>query len=257
MDPHDPYFRHPLDGHGISHRRTPNPDPSLIPEMKELYAGEVRFWDQAFGEFVKGLEQRGLMEDTLLVVVSDHGEEFGEHGGFWHGTTLYDEQLRILFVAKFPSSAGVAGAVVPDWVKLADVAPFILDAAGLPIPQEMQGSPRPTSAASPVFAEGDHQGNVLKSVRMLKEGAEVKLIQANPGNPRGLADLELYRVDEDPMELKNLSDQQAELLAETQAELQKQAEAVKQGAAQAVHGDLSGEAKKILGNLGYMNDEEH
>jgi uncharacterized protein (TIRG00374 family) len=196
MDVHDPYFRHPYDGFGISHRANPSPDPkneALAAQMKSLYAGEVRYWDAQLGRLLDGVKKRGLYDDTLIVVVSDHGEEFGDHGGFWHGTTLYDEQLEAILVAKYPRSSGLpSGVRVDAWMRLLDVAPLVIDAAGLEIPAEMQGSPSPgNDARRPIFAETDHQGSVLTSIRWLEGGAELKLIRANAGNPRGLEPLEL------------------------------------------------------------------
>jgi arylsulfatase A-like enzyme/uncharacterized membrane protein YbhN (UPF0104 family) len=258
MDVHDPYFRHPFDGYGISHRRNPDPDPSLIPEMKELYAGEIKWWDQQLGKLVDGLKQRGLYEDTLIVVVSDHGEEFGEHGGFWHGTTLYEEQLRIVFVVKYPESAGVSGgARVDAWMRLLDVAPLIIDSAGLEVPDEMQGSPAPESARTPVFAEEDHQGNVLTSILYSDDdGSEVKLIRANQGNPRGVEPLELYRLDHDPKELENLADEDPERLAKATEALDASEVAARQGAVEAIAGELTPEQKRVLQQLGYMKRGE-
>jgi arylsulfatase A-like enzyme/uncharacterized membrane protein YbhN (UPF0104 family) len=258
MDVHDPYFRHPFDGYGISHRANPEPDPSLAAEMKSLYAGEVRYWDQQLGALLDGLKQRGLYDDTLIVVVSDHGEEFGEHGGFWHGTTLYEEQLRVVFVVKYPASAGIAGgARVDAWMRLLDVAPLIIDAAGLEIPDEMQGVPAPASARTPVFAEEDHQGNLLTSILFADEdGAEVKLIRANEGNPRGLEPLELYRLDEDPGETENLAAEDQPRLDKAKIALDASEVAAKKGAAAAQIGELTPEQKRVLEQLGYMKKGE-
>jgi len=258
MDVHDPYFRHPYDGYGISHRANPDPDPSMIPEMKELYAGEVRYWDAQLGTLIDGLKRRGLYDETLVVVVSDHGEEFGEHGGFWHGTTLYDEQLKIIFVVKYPDSAGVSrGTRVDAWMRLLDVAPLIIDTAGLEIPEEMQGVPAPESARTPVFAEEDHQGNVLTSIRYAgDDGAEVKLIRANPTNPRGLEPLELYRPDRDPQEKENLAEQEPERLSRATEALDASEVAARQGAAEAVAGELTPEQKRVLQQLGYIKKGE-
>jgi uncharacterized protein (TIRG00374 family) len=257
MDVHDPYFRHPFDGYGISHRRNPNPDPSLIPEMKELYAGEVKWWDEQFGKLVDGLKKQGLYDDTMIVVVSDHGEEFGEHEGFWHGTTLYEEQLRIVFVVKYPESAGMEkGARVTEWMRLLDVAPLIIESAGLEIPEGMQGKGVPSST-EPVFAEEDHQGNVLTSILTTDdEGADVKLIRANPGNPRGLEPLELYRLDEDPQELFNLVDKEPNQLAEATQKLDAMELVASEGAVEAQAGDLTPEQKAMLIQLGYMKEGE-
>ncbi|MCP4197549.1 MAG: sulfatase-like hydrolase/transferase [Proteobacteria bacterium] len=257
MDVHDPYFRHPFDGYGISHRANPNPDPSMIPEMKKLYAGEVKYWDRCFGDFIAGLKARKLYDDTLIVVTSDHGEEFGEHGGFWHGTTLYDEQLRILFIAKYPLSVGIAGAVVPDWMRLLDVAPFITEIAGLEIPDEWQGSPSP-NGKRPVFAEEDHEGNILSSIQYVTEtGKETKLIKANENNPRKLEPFELYHTDEDPAETQNLAKASTSraLLIESVELLDRYSEKAQQGAAAAKSTKLDSETKEVLKRLGYMGDD--
>jgi arylsulfatase A-like enzyme/uncharacterized membrane protein YbhN (UPF0104 family) len=256
MDPHDPYFRHPYDGYGIARRENASPDLSLAPEMRRLYAGEVRYWDAAFGAFLDGLRARGLYDRTLVVVVSDHGEEFGEHGGFWHGTTLYDEQVRVVFVAKLPRSAGLqGGARTSAWMRLLDVAPFVLENAGLKIPAGMQGSPAPREANTPVYAEEDHEGNVLSSIRYVKDGAENKLILAGEKNPRGLAPVELYRTDTDPGEKINLAESSKAVCADAGRLLDSHQKAARVGAAKARTGELSSDAAAQLKNLGYMNDK--
>ncbi|MCP4679823.1 MAG: sulfatase-like hydrolase/transferase [Deltaproteobacteria bacterium] len=254
MDVHDPYFRHPFDGYGISHRANPNPDLSMAEEMKELYKGEVKYWDGTFGDLIGGLKKRGLYDDTLIVVTSDHGEEFGEHGGFWHGTTLYDEQLRILFIAKYPVSAGVTGgAKISDWIRLLDVAPFIAEQVGLERPKEWQGAPAP-KGKRPVFAEEDHQGNVLTSIRYFEQGNEFKIIRANEGNPRKLEPLELYRTDTDPKETKNLASEQKKTVEQATELLDQIENLAAQGAAAAVSGNLSKEATNQLKALGYIEE---
>jgi arylsulfatase A-like enzyme len=258
MDVHDPYFRHPFDGTGISHRANPDPDPdpALIAEMKELYAGEVRYWDAQLGRLLDGLKQRGLYEDTLIVVVSDHGEEFGEHGGFWHGTTLYDEQLRVIFVAKYHAGSGLPrGARVDAWIRLLDVSPLVIAQTGLPIPREMQGLPAP-EGRRPVFAEEDHQGNVLTSILFLEQGEQIKLIRANEGNPRGVRPLELYRTDVDPGETRNLAGERPERLGKAVSILDGAEALAAEGAAAAVQGELTAEQKKVLQQLGYMKEGE-
>lgn len=253
MDPHDPYFRHPFDGHGISHRANPKPEISLADEMRDLYQGEVAYWDQCFGALIGGLKERGLYENTLIVVVSDHGEEFGEHGGFWHGTTLYDEQLKVVFIAKYPADMGIGGGVkINDWMRLLDVAPLILETTGQKIPKEMQGSPAPASAFTPIFAEEDHQGNILKSIRYNHEGEERKLIEANPNNPRGLPDFELFKTAEDTQEKNNIWNPDEDRAKSSLKMLRQYEQTAQKGAATAVTGALSGEATKQLKNLGYI-----
>jgi len=261
MDVHDPYFRHPYDGFGISHRANPDPDPAdkaLVAQMKSLYAGEVRYWDAQLGRLLDGLKKRGLYDDTLIIVVSDHGEELGDHGGFWHGMTLYDEQLEVIFVAKYPLSAGLSGGVRADaWMRLLDVAPLIIDAAGLEVPAEMQGTPSPgNDARRPIFAETDHQGNVLTSIRWVEGGAELKLIRANAGNPRGLEPLELYEMAGDPGEAKSLAGTSSPQLSKGLRALDALEIGTRRGAARAETGTLTAEQKRVLEQLGYMKKGE-
>jgi arylsulfatase A-like enzyme/uncharacterized membrane protein YbhN (UPF0104 family) len=261
MDVHDPYFRHPYDGTGISHRANPSPDPNdaaLVARTKELYAGEVRYWDAQFGRLIDGMKKRGLYDDTLIVVISDHGEEFADHGGFWHGTTLYDEQLEVIFVAKHPLGSGLAGGVRVDaWMRLLDVAPLIIDAAGLKIPAEMQGAPSPgNDARRPIFAETDHQGSVATSLRWAEGGAELKLIRANAGNPRGIAPLELYELNGDPGEEKDLAPAAPPELEKGTRALDAMAIQARRGAVKAETGALSAEQKRALEQLGYMKKGE-
>jgi arylsulfatase A-like enzyme len=94
-----------------------------------LYDGEIAFTDQAVGELIKGLDDRGLRDRTLIVVLSDHGEEFAEHGGFEHGHTLYSELLRVPLIVSLPGAIPGNGRVARQ-VRLVDVMPTVLDLLG-------------------------------------------------------------------------------------------------------------------------------
>ena len=261
MDVHDPYFRHPYDGHAISHRANGEGDPddaALVKEMKELYSGEVRYWDAQFGRLIDGLKKRDLYDDSLIVVVSDHGEELSDHRGFWHGTTLYDELLKVILVVKQPRGAGFAGgARVDAWMRLLDVAPFLIDAAGLKVPAEMQGQASPgNDARRPAFAETDHQGNVVTSLRYVEGGRTLKVIRANKGNPRGLPPLALYDLDADPLERNNLAATPSPELDAAVHALDVAEVDARKGAVQASTGALTDEQKHALEQLGYMKKGE-
>ena len=65
--------------------------PLLIPPLDD--DGEIRFVDEHVGKVLARLDEKGLGDSTVVLIVADHGEEFQDHGGFWHGTTLYDEAL--------------------------------------------------------------------------------------------------------------------------------------------------------------------
>lgn len=92
------------------------------------YDEEVAFVDQQVGRFLTAIDGQGLLRHTLVLLTADHGEELFEHGGFGHGHAMHDELLRIPFLAW---GGGVRPARLSIPVSLVDVAPTILDAAGL------------------------------------------------------------------------------------------------------------------------------
>ncbi|MBV8199753.1 MAG: sulfatase [Acidobacteria bacterium] len=100
-----------------------------VEHLRALYDGEVHAADRAFGTFLDLLKFFGLYDRSMIVLLSDHGEEFYEHGGFDHGRTLYDELLRVPLIVKFPHSQQ-AGTRVAAPVSLLDVAPTIAALAG-------------------------------------------------------------------------------------------------------------------------------
>ena len=201
MDPHDPYFEHPYNGRGYARAGNQNPDPALAPTFSGLYDGEVRYLDEYLGALFDWLKAVGLYDNALIVLTSDHGEEFQEHGGWWHGQTLYQEQIAVPLVVKYPGGAR-AGTVVTDLVRSLDVAPTVLDASGLPVPDTMLGLSLWSDSEPPdsVFAEEDLEGNRVYAVR----SGEWKFIRANAGNPRGLPTESLYNLTGDPGEQQPL-----------------------------------------------------
>lgn len=140
MDAHDPYFRHPYDGYAYGRAEFPNPPPEMKNDLRQLYAGEVAFLDQAFADFVGKLKAEGRYDQSLIIVTADHGEEFMEHGGWWHGTTLYDEQIRVPLIVKLPNNER-AGVRVPWQVRQVDIAPTITQLADLAPGDGWQGVP--------------------------------------------------------------------------------------------------------------------
>jgi arylsulfatase A-like enzyme len=203
MDPHDPYFVHPFNGVGYARVAMPNPPAELVGRMHEAYAGSVAYLDEHLGALFDDLRRRGLWDRSLVVLTADHGEEFREHGGWWHGTTLYDEQVHVPLIVKPPGGRGAR--VVEEFATSLDIAPTVLAAAGASVPSTLQGHGLPLDGGPPpsrqsVFAEEDLEGNVLQAVRT----RDWKLVTANPGNPRGLAPEELYDLPKDPGEHANV-----------------------------------------------------
>lgn len=124
------------------------------------YDYEIAFVDGYIGQILDGLEAAGLADKTIVVLMSDHGEAFGEHNfagqSMFHGTNLYDEQLRVPFAFRVP---GAAPRQVDTVVQLLDLAPTVADLAGAPLAASWLGrSLAPairgeTLPERPVFAE--------------------------------------------------------------------------------------------------------
>ena len=202
MDPHDPYFEIPYNGVAVARVDTPNPDPSQRDRMATLYASNVEYLDRFIGNLIEALKASGQYDDTVIALVADHGEEFYEHKGWWHGTTLYDEESRVPFVVKLARNAR-AGTRVKSPAQLLDLSPTLVAAAKVEAPETWQGRDLFSDAPAPeaLFQEEDHEGNVLHSIRTERW----KLIVANEGNPRGLPPIELFDIQADPKETKNVA----------------------------------------------------
>ena len=102
-----------------------------------LYQAEARELDAVVGLLLDTLAETRRINNTLLVVLSDHGEEFLDHGGMGHGMTLYEEALRVPLIVKHPCAAEPLR--IPQEVGLIDVAPTILELLGLPLPKGFRG----------------------------------------------------------------------------------------------------------------------
>ena len=103
--------------------------------LRRLYLGGVVDLDSGYGEFLDMLEAAGL-GDAYLLFTSDHGEAFGEHGEWTHGSGVFDEQVRIPFILRGP---GLGSGVVEDLVSLVDVPPTFARLAGLELDPSWAG----------------------------------------------------------------------------------------------------------------------
>jgi choline-sulfatase len=122
-DPHDPYEP---------------PEPFASQWSEHPYEGEVAFADACVGQVLEKLRQLGLYEDTLIVIVGDHGEMLGEHGELNHGFFIYEGALRVPLVVRVPR-ARAAPRQVDLPVSLIDVVPTVVSLVGAEVPKEVQG----------------------------------------------------------------------------------------------------------------------
>ncbi len=108
-------------------------EPAMRNSLRELYQAEIAAFDHYFGEFVAALKREGLYDNSLILVTSDHGEEFYEHGGWAHAHSLYQELLHVPLLIKFPGSR-FGGQRLGQRVGLVDVLPTVLSYHGIPLP---------------------------------------------------------------------------------------------------------------------------
>jgi hypothetical protein len=106
--------------------------------LEALYDGETSFNDHAFGELVKGLKDAGVYEDTAIVIISDHGEEFWDHGSVGHGHSLYEEMVRSPLIVRYPNKAPV-GRRLDHVVTMVDLAPTLFELSGIEGHEALEG----------------------------------------------------------------------------------------------------------------------
>jgi hypothetical protein len=124
FEPHEPYVVHP--GHVFSGGPSPDVD---------AYDSEVAEADDGIGRIVRLMRLR--RPDPVIIVTADHGEEFGEHGGRYHGTTVYEEQVRVPLVVVGPNVRRAARS--PSVAQTIDLLPTTLSALGIPRPARLRG----------------------------------------------------------------------------------------------------------------------
>jgi arylsulfatase A-like enzyme len=109
-------------------------DPAALADMVARYDGDILFADDVVGRILAALEARGLGERTLVVLTSDHGEEFYEHRNWGHGQSVYEELAHVPLILRHPR-AFPAGGRIERPVMLVDLMPTILELAGAaPLP---------------------------------------------------------------------------------------------------------------------------
>jgi arylsulfatase A-like enzyme len=226
-DPHHPYtpmrrFRKLLatsvrdreTGSRADISRLPSLPPAVAVKRRDdlmaLYDAEIAGNDASFGKLMDYLDRAGLRETTAVLLVSDHGEEFYEHGGWTHGLSLYEEQLRVPFVLRLPGGRG-AGTVVPaDVAEQIDVVPTLLGLAGLPVPKELPGRdllaapsiPEREAAGRSSFAWLQRTDQALDAVSR----SQWKLVRNERANPAlHRPPRELYALGSDPGEQNDLA----------------------------------------------------
>jgi len=194
-DPHDPYEP---------------PAPYSETYKDRPYDGEIAYTDSALANFVAYLKAHAFYDNSLIVVVGDHGEGLGEHNEDTHGIFLYDSTTHVPLILKLPVGKN-AGKVIDEQVGTLDILPTVLEYAGISKPEPLTGTSLlsiaegPQKSSRPAVGETDYPLRFgwapLRSVRT----PENKFIEA----PRP----ELYDLRSDAGEQNNLYDPHNELVA--------------------------------------------
>jgi len=237
-------------------------DEADLRHLDALYDAAVVGTDHLVAELLAGLEERGAMERTLVVFLSDHGEELYRHNGYlYHACSVYESTLHVpLGISGLPGLP--AGGRVSQPVELIDVAPTLYELLGLPAPGEQHGVSRVPLLARPEAGGGgrpafSEYGNapiftVLHDGWKLVHNPEDIDPYCFPGAPEDhypLAPAELYYLPEDPGETRNLA-------AEETARVRRMREMIRERFAGLIRRDreqeVPDELKKQLEALGYV-----
>lgn len=196
-DPHSPYA--PPHGYAASEKQ------------EDLYAGEIKYVDFVLGKLFTFLKDKGIWNDAIVMITSDHGEMLNEHGELGHGFFLYEPALKVPLLIRGPGLP--TSKFVDELVELADIAPTLLSLSGLKVPSSIQGeSLKPVLDGArkknrAAFAESYFASLQfgISPIKMIQDG-NLKYIEAP--HP------ELYDLSSDPDESHNL-------LSERKSEAQK------------------------------------
>jgi arylsulfatase A-like enzyme len=177
-----------------------------------LYDAEIRYVDEAVGEVLDAVENCGIANDTLVIVTSDHGESLVEHNILFEHHGLYQTCVHVPFVCRWPAGGIHGGRRLDIAADHRDIAPTVLDAAGAPIPEPMEGrSLLPLLRGEACRGDFANRSEplVLEECTWQAKWAILadgyKLIVARGPDVQGMPPLELYHLQSDPGEIRNLA----------------------------------------------------
>lgn len=189
-----------------------------------LYDDKIRYVDYSIGQLIDFLESNELFNNTAIIVTADHGQEFYEHGNFGHDPRLYDELLRIPLIIYDPDISR-KNITIWDQVEQLDIAPTIVDSLGIKPVKNFLGKSllpmvgRGKGKHPPVFSETSvgYGSSKLhhKDLKISCRTPEWKLIYYFDGNKKD----ELFNLRNDPMETKNLYEEEKEVAEEFESRI--------------------------------------
>lgn len=252
MDPHNPYA-------------PPRPYNAMYPYIRgdsrsraiALYDGEISFVDFYIQDLIKKLKSLGIYDKTMIILTSDHGEGFAEHGHWYHGYSIYQEQIRVPLIIKYPYGIPEP-KIVQAPVRLIDVMPTIFDFLGITenVP-DMEGESLlgllEESQMRDVYVDNNLiNKNIFKG---LIENNEWKYIFTEASEIRYIPDFgdeELYNLKLDPRETRNLIELKPEIAKSMRKKLIRYLDYCKKKAVSSSEVSLDYETVQQLKALGYL-----
>ncbi len=233
--------------------------------VEALYDSGIRFTDEQLGRLVSRLRERGLLDRTLLIVTSDHGEELWDHGQWGHGRAMYDEQSRVPLIVHVPGPMRAALAlpegprVVRQQVRLVDLYPTILDLLGIPLDHPIHGrSLRPLLAGLRLptveaFSESVYWGPMEVKALRSERYKYLRGIPKNPNKPGRPGWEALFDLAQDPAETVEIQDANRAMLARMRLLVDRIVQAGPAAREEEVPDRLDAELKAELEALGYLD----
>lgn len=247
-DPHYPYDdpeRHALrflpPGSELPGRRASR----TLADVVALYDGEIRYMDEQIGRLLDGLRGRGLYDDAWIIVTADHGELLGEHGLTGHGKTLFEQEIRIPLIVKFPADRQRRGRN-GEPIQLTDVFRMVLEAYGIPLPEDVRRSNGGAAVLAEVRARKSHGREAWRV--LLEDGR--KLHWSSTGGRR------LFDVGVDPEERNDLSHFQPARVRSMEAALDRLVQRLPEAKPRGEVRPVDDETRRALEGLGYLESAE-
>jgi arylsulfatase A-like enzyme len=234
--------------------------------LRNMYDGDIRMTDDQFGAFLEKLRADGTLDRSLLIVTSDHGESLGRLRPYLGHNHLWEEQLQVPLIIRFPGGAH-AGTVSREPVMLVDLLPTVLDYLGLDTPDGVQGE-----SLLPLIEEGASYGGERLRIAQFNDRlsfrfdqrwkvhvretenntGQIKLfdLQNDPGEQRSLFE------SQDPQELQLAQEMGQDLSRRFQEWLRLHREDDARFVGQIIEGELSEDVQADLSELGYVEDDE-
>jgi len=182
--------------------------------LTAVYDQKVKDADERLGTFLNRFRAMGLLDDTLVIIMSDHGDEIMEHGALDHGFTLYEEQLHVVMMMRFPGYARRQD--IQASVRLVDLFPTVFDVMGIEGPKGVDGTSllpllRGESLDLPIYSETDYR--LFVHHRMTRRGDHKLILDLADGEK------ELYDLAADPFETTDISSQNPRVTYELEQSL--------------------------------------